>query len=115
MDRRAVVAEIERIAEQALGRPPRGRKGVLFVLRSLVAAPWPRCQACGKSTRHVVAWRPDEESLRRDFDLAADEVGAVLYPLCWDCAARCERDRREADRLEEGILRELRDEESITP
>jgi hypothetical protein len=109
-DHRAVVAEVERLAERALGRPPRGCKGVLFVLKSLVAKPWPKCQDCGAATRHVVAWRPDE-ALLADFDLAADEIAAVLYACCVDCAARCERDRRAAARLEAEILRELRDEE----
>jgi hypothetical protein len=112
-DRTQAVAELERIAEQALGVPLRGCKASVFVLRSASESPWPRCQVCGESTRHIVAWKPDEESCRRDFGLDSDEVGAVLYPLCGDCCRKCQEDQAVSDQLEESILRDLRSEGHI--
>jgi hypothetical protein len=114
-DRRAAIAEIERIVERALGKPPRDCEALVFVLQSLLADAWPKCRSCGATTRHVVAWRPDAESLRRDFRLAGDQIAAVLYPLCPDCASRCQQDRQEANRLDEEILHDLQEQGHIIP
>jgi hypothetical protein len=114
-DRRAAVAAIERIAAKALGRSPHGVKADVFVLTTLLKAkPYPCLMCDSTELAGVVAWRPNEACLRRHFGLPPGHIAAVLYPICRQCAARCQESHSSwSGDIEDRILTELRKEEWI--
>jgi hypothetical protein len=84
--RQRAVAELERIAADALAKPPHGIKATVFVMQELEGEKPYGCLMCGStSTTYVAVWRPSEAYLRERFGMGVGHVAAVLYPLCKAC------------------------------
>jgi hypothetical protein len=115
-DRRAAVAELEQLAEEALGRSPHGVKAVIFVLAALTEGKPYRCLMCDSTdVPKASVWRPNEPCLRRHFGLPDGHIAAVLYPVCRRCADRSwDTETSGLLDIEARILASLRDQELIS-
>jgi hypothetical protein len=87
--RRHTVSELERIAADALAKPPHGATATVFVMHELEGEKPHGCLMCqATSTTYVAVWRPSEAYLRDRFGMPVGHVAAVLYPLCKACGER---------------------------
>jgi hypothetical protein len=87
--RQRAVTELERIAADALAKPPHGAKATIFLMRELEGEKPCGCLMCGSTdATYIAAWRPSEAYLRDRFGMPVGHVAAVLYPLCKACGER---------------------------
>jgi hypothetical protein len=113
--RQRAVAELERIAADALDKSPSGIEASVFVVQSLMADDPADCLMCGaEKLSHIATWHPSAECLRDQFGMTGGRIALVLYPLCLACARACHQsDRPLATIVEDRILAALAEQRLI--